>query len=97
MDLDFSFDNVDLGCHFKASTDALAKLAVAKKTPLNRLESNASQASGSQAIASQTNATLCQQHKEHLAIEDAKEKGKLLVKAEEAIKAMLALSSRLLE
>ena len=52
MDLDFSFDDVDLVWHVKASTDALAKLVVAKKTPLKRIESSASQASGSQAIAS---------------------------------------------
>ena len=68
--LDFSFDDVDLGWHFKASNDAVANLVVAKKTPLKRLESSASQASGSQAIASQANATLCQQAKEQLAIED---------------------------
>ena len=53
MDLDFSFDDVDLGWHFKAFTDALAKLVAAKKTPLKRLESSASQASGSQASGSQ--------------------------------------------
>ena len=43
MDLDFSFDDVDLGLNFKASTDALAKLVVAQKTPLKRLEPSASQ------------------------------------------------------
>ena len=75
MDLDLSFDDVDLGCQFNASTDALAKLAAAKKTPLRHLESSASQASGSQAIASQANATLCQQHTKKLAIEDANTKG----------------------
>ena len=69
MDLDFSFDDVDLGWQFKASTDALAKLVAAKKTPLMHLDSSASQASGSQATASQADATLCQQHKEQLAIE----------------------------
>ena len=86
MDLDFSFGNVDLGWYFKSSTDALAKLVVGKKTPVKRLESSGSQASGSQASASQANATLCQQAKEHLAIEDATEEDKLLIKAAEAVK-----------
>ena len=47
MDLDFSFDDVNFGWHVKSSTDALAKLVVGTKTPLNRIESNGSQASGS--------------------------------------------------
>ena len=67
MDLDFSFDDVDLGWHVKSTTDALAKLVVGNKTPLTRLESTASQASGSQ--ASGTHEPLyVQQAKEQLAI-----------------------------
>ena len=85
MDLDFSFEDVDLGWHFKSSTDALTKLAAGKKTPLKRLESTGSQASGSQ--ASGTHEPLhVQKAKEQLAIEDAKEKDKLLIKAEEAVR-----------
>ena len=64
----------------------MAKLAAGKKTPLKRLESSGSQTSGSQASASQATATLRQQAKEQLAIEDAKEKDQLLIKAEEAVK-----------
>ena len=67
----------------------MAKLAGAKKTPLKRLESTASQAS-----ASQANATLCQQANEQFAIEDAKEKGKLLTKAEEAVQKGLEQAMR---
>ena len=77
MDLDFSFDDVDLGCQFKSSTKALAKLAAGKKTPLKRLESSASVATGSRESLQQAN--------EQLAIEDAEEMDKLLVKAEEAV------------
>ena len=74
----------------KASTDALAKLVVANKAALKRIEpsanqGNGSQASGSQASASPANATLCQQAKEQLAIEDAKDKDKLLSNAEEVV------------
>ena len=76
MDLDFSFEDVDLVWHFKSYTDALTKLAAGKKTPLKRLESTGSQASGSQ--ASGTHEPLhVQKAKEQLAIEDANEKDKL--------------------
>ena len=70
----------------KSSTDALANMVVGKQTPLKRLESSGSQASGSQASGSQDNATVCQQAKEPLAMEDAKAKDKLLIKAEDALK-----------
>ena len=85
MDLDFSFEDVDLGWHFKSSTDALTKLAAGKKTPLKRLESTGSQASGSQASGTHEPVHV-QQAKAQLAIEDAKEKDKLLINAEEAVK-----------
>ena len=78
MDLDFSFEEVDLGWHFKASTNALADLAAGKKALPKRLESSASQASGSQDPQPTG--------RETLAIEDAKEKDKLLIKAEEAVR-----------
>ena len=45
MDLDFSFDDVDLGWQFKASNNALADIAAGKKALPKRIESNASQAS----------------------------------------------------
>ena len=80
MDLDFSFDDVDLGWQFKASNNALADIAAGKKGLPKRIESNASQASGSQDPVPQPRS------KEPLAIEDAKEKDKLLCKAEEAVK-----------
>ena len=90
MDLDFSFEDVDLGWHFKSFTDALTKMVVGKKTPLKRLESTGSQASGSQ--ASGTHEPLqVQQANEQLAMEDAKENDKLLIQAEEAARSNAAI------
>ena len=80
MDLDFSFEEVDLGWQFKASTNALADLAAGKKALPKRIESSAS-ASGSHASGSQD-----PMPRHPLAIEDAKEKEKLLIKAEEAVR-----------
>ena len=93
MDLDSSFENVDVGWHFKSSTDALTKLAAGKKTPPKRLASTGSQASGSQ--ASGTHEPLhVQQAKDQLAIEDAKETDKLLIQAEEAVRSNVVMISR---
>ena len=72
---------------FKSYTDALANLPDGKKTPLKRLEPSGSQATGSQASASQASATPRHQAKEQVAIEDAKDKHKLLIKAGEAFRA----------
>ena len=84
MDLDFSFDDVDVGWHCKASTDALANMVAAKKTPLMHLESSASQASGRQTSGTHE-ALYVQQAKAQVAIEDAKEKGKLQINRQEAV------------
>ena len=84
MDLDFSFDDVDLGWYFNASTNALANLVIGKKTPPTRLESSASVATGSHESF--------QQAHEKLAIEDAKEIDKLLIKAEEAVRGNAGIS-----
>ena len=81
MDLDFSFEEVDLGWQFKASTNALADMAAGKKALPKRLESSGSLAIGSHASGSQD--PVATMHNP-LAIEDAKEKDKLLIKAEEA-------------
>jgi hypothetical protein len=80
MELDFSFDDVDLGWQFKASSNALADIAAGRQAVPKRLESSGSQASGSQDPLPQSKG------KDPLAIEDAKEKDKLLIKAEEAVR-----------
>lgn len=83
LDLDFSFEEVDLGWQFKTSTNALSDMASARKKLPKRLESSGSNGSGSNATGSQEPvATMAPP----LAIEDAKEKDKLLIKAEEAVK-----------
>ena len=81
MDLDFAFDEVPLGWQFKASSNALADMAAGKRALPMRSESNA-QSSGSQEALP----TVPKKEKELLPIEDAKEKDKLLIKAEEALK-----------
>ena len=86
MDLDFSFGEVDFWMAFQVITRCIGQVTVGKTTPLKRHGSSGTQASGSQASASQANSTLRQQAKEQLAIEDAKEKGKLLIKAEESVR-----------
>ena len=88
MDLDFSFEDVELGWQFKASTNALADLAAGRKALPKRLDSSGSAASGSHASGSQD--PVATMHNP-LAIEDAKEKDKLLIKAEEAYRGNAAI------
>ena len=78
MELDFAFDEVPLGWQLKASSNALADMAAGQKSAIRRLESNASGSNEPLAPVPMP--------KEFLPIEDAKEKDKLLIKAEEAVK-----------
>ena len=70
-----------MGWQFKASTNALAGMAAGRKALAKRLESSASVAIGSHASGSQDPVPTM---RNPLAIEDAREKAKLLIKAEEA-------------
>ena len=87
QDFDFSFDDVDIGWNFKGSNKALQAIA--------------SQASGpgqcpptlqpGQASGSGSNIPQPQPQKPPLALEDAKDKDKLMCKVEEAVKGCYAL------
>jgi len=68
MDLDFSFEEVELEWQFKASTNALADMAAGRKALPKRLESTGSVASGSHASGTQD--PVATKHNP-LAIEDA--------------------------
>ena len=84
MDLDFNFDDIDLGWNFKTSSNALADLAAGK---LNKPLPMADAPSGK--AASGTGSTGSQDKPKgtaYLAIEDAQERDRLLIKAEEAVK-----------
>jgi hypothetical protein len=88
MDLDFAFDEVPLGWQFKASSNALADMAAGKQALPMRSVSSANQSSGSQDPLPTVSKPV---EKELLPIEDAKEKDKLLIKAEEALKGNASL------
>ena len=88
MELDFAFDEVPLGWQFKASSNALADMAAGKQALPMRSVSNATQGSGSQDPLPTVSKPV---EKELLPIEDAKEKDKLLIKAEEALKGNASL------
>jgi hypothetical protein len=84
MDLDFNFEDIDLGWNFKTTSNALADLAAGKLSkPLPMAEAPSGRvASGTGSSGSQDKP----KSSAMLAIEDAQERDKLLIKAEEAIK-----------
>jgi hypothetical protein len=96
-DLDVSFDDVDLGWSMKASSKALQNIAAGKQLPSGSLgtpiTSNAASATGTGSPRKPFQASSKQSPA--LAIEDAKERDKLLGKVEEALKGSYGLALRL--
>ena len=97
-DFDFTFDDVDLGWTMKASSKALQNIAAGRELSSGSFGSSAV---SSAASASGTGAPDKPVHPigkawgPPLAIEDAKERDKLLCKTEEALRGSYALSLRL--
>ena len=97
-DFDFTFDDVDLGWTMKASCNALQNIAagnhLSSGTWGSSAMSNAANAGGTDIPAKPVQASE-KPWGPPLAIEDAKERGKLLCKAEEALKGSYILSLKL--